>query len=231
MNRFIPNLAKICAPLRALLSKTKERKLGEEQEKAFQQTKEEIKHITEIKHFKKNQPLRIICDASKEGLGAVLQQKTDEGLQATHFASRFLTTFEQKYSINELELPAVVWAIENFRSYVYGVQFEVISDHKALTAILKGNRANKTYSSRLTRWIDRLLPFQFTVTHSPGRTIGMADYLSRHPSPSNQNIQIKAEELWNNWFTVNKIDCKNFVLNEQKRREAEIQPITEKATT
>ena len=119
MNRFIPNLAKICAPLRPLLSKTKERKLGEEQEKAFQQTKEEIKHITEIKHFKKNQPLRIICDASKEGLGAVLQQKTDEDLQATHFASRYLTTFEQKYSINELELPAVVWAIENFRSYIY----------------------------------------------------------------------------------------------------------------
>ena len=85
--------------------------------------------------------------------------------------------------------------IENFRNHVYGVQFEVISYHKALTAILKGNRANKTNSSRLTRWVDRLLPFQFTVKHSPGRTIGMADYLSRHPTPSNQNIQIKAEEL------------------------------------
>ena len=90
INRFIPNLAKICAPLRPLLSKTNEWKWGEEQEKAFQQIKE-IKHITEIKHFNKNQPLRIISDASKEGLGTVLQQKTDEGWQATHFASRFLT--------------------------------------------------------------------------------------------------------------------------------------------
>ena len=26
---------------------------------------------------------------------------------------------------------------------MYGIQFEIISDHNALTAILKGNRANK----------------------------------------------------------------------------------------
>ena len=71
---------------------------------------------------------------AKKDWEQVLQQKTDEGWQATHFASRFLTTFEQKYSINELELLAVVWAIENIRNYVYGVQFEVKSDHKALTA-------------------------------------------------------------------------------------------------
>ena len=144
MNRFITISAKICAPLRPLLSKINECKWEEEQENAFQQIKEETKHITEYKHFKKNQPLRIICDASKEGLGAVLQQKRVESWQATHCASSFLTTFEQKYSMNELELFAVVSAIENFRNYVYGVQFEIISEHKALTAILTGNRAKKT---------------------------------------------------------------------------------------
>ena len=130
-------------------------------------------------------------------LEAVLQQKSEEGCVATHFASRFLTTFEQKFSINELELLAVVWAIEKYRNYVYGTQFENISDHKALNTVLKGHRTNKTYSSRLKRWVDRLLPFQLSETHSPGRTIGMSDYLSRHPSPNNENNQIKAEELWN----------------------------------
>ena len=57
----------------------------------------------------------------------------------------------------------------------------------------------------------------------------MADYFSRHPSPSNQNSQIKAE-LWNNWFTVNKIDNKKIVLDQQKRQEATKQPIREKMT-
>ena len=168
---------------------TEQMDMGDEKEKAFQQIEKEIKQITEIKHFQKNQPLKIICDASREGLGAVLRQKTGKGWQATHFASSFLTNFDQKYSNNELELLAVVWTIENFRNYVYGTQFEVVSDHKALTSILKGNRANKTYSSRLTRWVDRLLPFQFTVTHSPARTVGMADYLSRHPSSSTKTTK------------------------------------------
>ena len=59
----------------------------------------------------------------------------------------------------------------------------------------------------------------------------MADYLSRHPSPSNQNLQIRAEELWNTWFSVNKVDCEKVVLDERKRKEDEHQPITEKAAT
>ena len=33
--------------------------------------------------------------------------------------------------------------------------------------------------------------------------MGMADYLSRHPAESNNNQKNKAEELWDNWFTVN----------------------------
>ena len=116
----------------------------------------------------------------------------------------FSTDFESKYSINELELLAVVWSVEYFRNYVYGVHFEIVSDHKALMSILSKNRGNKTYSSRLTRWVDRLLPFEFDVVHVPGRVLGIADYLSRHPSEMIGD-KISAEKLWLDWFTVNVI--------------------------
>ena len=78
-------------------------------------------------------PLRIVCDASKEGLAAVLQQKTDEGWQATHFASRVLTTVEQKNSINELKLLASSgqYRVLEIRKHVYGTNFDIRSDHKA----------------------------------------------------------------------------------------------------
>ena len=73
--------------------------------------------------------MRIICDASNQGLGAVLQQhQNNQKWKLVSFASRFLTRFESKYSINELELLAVVWTIEYFENYVYGVKFKVISD-------------------------------------------------------------------------------------------------------
>ena len=38
--------------------------------------------------------------------------------------------------------------------------------------------------------------------------MGMADYLSRHPSPLKGDTQF-AEELWNNWFTVNMLNSQS----------------------
>ena len=127
------------------------------------------------------------------------------GWKPISYASRFLTELQAKYSINELELLAVVWAIEHFKNYVYGEKFGVVSDHKTLQSVLKANKGNKTFSSRLTRWGDRLLPFDFSVIHAPGRTIGLADYLSRHPSDYCGST-VKAEEMFNSWFTINVVD-------------------------
>ena len=53
----------------------------------------------------------------------------------------------------------------------------------------------------------------------------MAAYLSRHPSPSNHNIKLKAEELGNNWFTVNETDVDKPVLVEHNKH-----PITGELT-
>ena len=99
------------------------------------------------------------------------------GWKPISYASRFLTELEAEYSINELELLAVVCAIEHFKNYVYGEMFRVVSDHKALQSVLKAIKGNKTFSSRITRWVYRLLPFDFSVVHAPGRTLGLADYL------------------------------------------------------
>ena len=217
MNRFIPNLAQLCFPLRPLLKKDKTWNWEEKHEKAFKEINEQVKRVTEVGHFKKSENIRIVCDASKAGLGAVLQQQDEIGWRPIHFASRFLTPLEENYSINELELLAVVWAIEHFKNYLYGIKFQVVSDHKALATVLKGNKGNKTYSNRLTRWVDRLLPFDFDIFHAPGRTIGIADYLSRHPSQI-EGESVKAKELWNNWFTVNHVNNVNSILAEEFTR-------------
>ena len=54
--------------------------------------------------------------------------------------------------------------------------------------------------SRLTRWLDRLIPFDFQVEHKPGAKIGLADYLSRHPSLEPQPVS-----TYDSMFTVAKI--------------------------
>ena len=36
--------------------------------------------------------------------------------------------------------------------------------------------------SRLTRWVNRLLPFNLKISHIPGKDMGFTDLLSRLPS-------------------------------------------------
>ena len=81
-----------------------------------------------------------------------------------------------------MELLALVWALEHFKYYLYGNKFKLQTDHQTLLSALKNNRGNKTYQSRLSRRVDRLLPFNFNIEHIPGKNMGFAVYLSRNPS-------------------------------------------------
>ena len=75
LNTFVPDLANISAPFRSILKKEAEWKWTRELEKAFLKVNQDVKKITELTHIKKDKKLRIICEASKHGLGAVLQQQ------------------------------------------------------------------------------------------------------------------------------------------------------------
>ena len=84
-----------------------------------------------------------------------------------------------KYSTNERELLGVVWA---FRIYLYDSDFERVTDYKALLVALSPNHINKTMHSRITRWVNRLLPSNFEFSHLPDKDMGFTDHLSRLPS-------------------------------------------------
>ena len=75
--------------------------------------------------------------------------------------------------MNIAELLAVVWSLEHFKYYLIGSHFTLQTDHQALISALKINRGNKTYHSRLTRWVDRLLPFHFKVENIAGKKHGI----------------------------------------------------------
>ena len=80
-----------------------------------------------------------------------------------------------------------MWSVEYFKYYLFGKSFTIITDHRALLSIMKEHRSNKSYNSRLTRWVDRLLPFDFTIEHIPGAKMGLVDYISRQ---SNQEGKV-----------------------------------------
>ena len=61
----------------------------------------------ELRHFDVNKDIRIVCNASYNGLGAVLEQISTEVWRPISFASRYLNDAEKRYYTNELEMLAV----------------------------------------------------------------------------------------------------------------------------
>ena len=175
LTKFIPNLAKLSEPLRPLLKKNPEAKNNKldwkaEHSSAFNNIKSKIHQIIENKHFDTTKQTRVKCDASAKGLGTCIEQKHNNEWHTIAFASRFLNKHESRYSTNELEFLAVVWSLEHLKHYLFGTEFTLQTDHRALPTAFNESLGNKTYQSRLTRWVDRLLPFNFNLEHIPGKT-------------------------------------------------------------
>ena len=97
---------------------------------AFEKLKTETVKITEKSHFDMKEKTRLKMDASHNGLGATLEQLQDDQWKTIASASRFSKNHEMKYSTNELELLGVVWATEQCRNYLYGAEFQIVTDHK-----------------------------------------------------------------------------------------------------
>ena len=109
LKKIIPNLDKISEPLRPLIKKENTNtgnklKWEDKHTTTFNKIKTQISKIIENKHFDVDKETRIKCDVSKLGLGASLEQKTNNIWHTIAFASRFLNSVEQRYSTNGLEL-------------------------------------------------------------------------------------------------------------------------------
>ena len=64
----------------------------------------------------------IYCDASYSGLGEVLMQEKN----VIAYASRQLKVHERNYPTHDLELAAVVFALKQWRHYLYGLSVRSI---------------------------------------------------------------------------------------------------------
>ena len=112
ISKFIPNLAQLCHLLRPFLRKSTKYIWTDAHTLYLNAIKTRIANHTENIHYNPQLETRIKCDASRSRLGAALEQLTVDGWKLISFASRFLNSSEERYSINALELLGVVWSIE-----------------------------------------------------------------------------------------------------------------------
>lgn len=140
-------------------------------------------------------PFVLHCDASQEGLGAVLYQRQQGKLVVIGYGSRTLTAPETNYHLHsgKLEFLAMKWAIcERFREYLYyAPSFTVYTDNNPLTYVLTTAKLNATTH----RWIAELADFNFSIKYRPGKANGDADGLSRMPLDMEQYMGTCSQEM------------------------------------
>ena len=82
-------------------------------------------------------------------LGAVLTQKDDFGRECVvAYASRSNNTAEANYSSYEGEAFVAVWAIADFRPYLYGQRFTLVTNYQPLRRFMESDKL----TDKLARW-------------------------------------------------------------------------------
>ena len=102
LSKFIRNLSQLCHQLRPLLKKNTKFVWTDELETNFQSIKNKVASATENTHYNPLLETWIKCDASRAGSRALLEQRSLTVWHTVAFASRFLNSNEERYSINEL---------------------------------------------------------------------------------------------------------------------------------
>jgi hypothetical protein len=157
--QYIGNFASIAAPLYALTKKDAEFKFGDKEKEAFELLKGALVQEPILRRPSWDLPFIVQTDASINGLGAILSQRTDCGDEyAVAYASRALSAAEKDWSAHEWEALAIIWAAETFRPYLYGQRFYVETDSLDLTWLRQTKKGG-----RLMRWGLRLSDFDFEI--------------------------------------------------------------------
>jgi transposase InsO family protein len=190
--KFVPRFSPIAKPLHKLTGKNVPYVWGEEQETAFQTLKDILcnEPLLQYPDFKKE--FIVTCDASSNEIGCVLSQGTIGKDLPVAYASRVLTTPEKNYSTIERELTAIVWACRQFRPYIWGRKFTIVTDHKPLTWIFRMNDP----SSIIMRMKLKLEEFDYTIVYKKGKENSNSDGLSRMYTGTEDNkcIRVVTEE-------------------------------------
>ena len=169
--RFIPESARVAAPLHALTHKGQAFVWCAGCEEAFQALKNALATEPILRlpnwellfdedgrpHLK--YPLHLHTDWSETAMGAVLSQVNEAGED------------------HPIECCALTWAFAKFRHYIHGYHFTVRTYHEALEWLASARYKN----AKLERWALRLLEFDFSIQYKKGCENVVADCLSRLP--------------------------------------------------
>ena len=175
--RYICQFADIAAPMYALTRKGASFAWTSECAQAFATLKDKLMTAPVLGYPRFDQDasqFKLQTDASAVGLGAILEQ---EG-HVVAYASRALTGPKRQYSVIQKECLAVVFALKQFRHYLLGRSFQLITDHAPLQWL-----SAQKMEGMLCRWALAMQEYDMQILYRKGALNTNADALSRRNWP------------------------------------------------
>jgi hypothetical protein len=197
--KFVKGFSQLCAPLIDLTRKGAF-EWNDEAQSTFEKMKKVMSTCLVLSLPDFSQPFILECDASGEGVGAVLMQNR----HPIAYESRKLRGTELMYTIYDKEMLAIMHALAKFRKYLVGAKFVVKTDHNSLKYFL----AQKDLKERKQKWVRKIQACNFDIEYVKGKNNVVANALSRRPSTySMSEIFIDWKSLLLVEYSKNKFAC------------------------
>lgn len=179
--KFIPRYSLIARPLTNLLRTGVKFEFCDREIEAFNELKAALVSKPVLKIYNPRAETELHTDASQLGFGMILLQKdpNDNKFHPVYYASMKTTPAEEKRTSYELEVLAIVKALEKFRVYLLNIPFTIVTDCQAFTMTM----SKKNLCVKVARWALFLAEFQYVIVHRPGKNMSHVDALSRNPLP------------------------------------------------
>ncbi|KAG5327796.1 POL3 protein, partial [Pseudoatta argentina] len=176
--KFIPEYSEIARPLSDLLKNDAMFRFDDEQKNAFQKLKTILSQEPLLKLYRVGADTELHADVSSYGFGAILCQRDDQDrlFHPVCYARWKTSEAESRYSSYELEVLAVIRALNKFRVYLLGIPFKIVTDCNAFVFTM----SKKDLCVRVARWALLLQEFDCTIEYRSGKAMRHVDALSRN---------------------------------------------------
>ena len=168
--RFVEWFSMIVAPMTRLLQHNVKFERNEKCQASFEKLKSFLTEASVLTQLTYGKEYVIFSDVSLHGLGCVLMQ---EG-KVVAYASRQLKLHEKNYSMHEMELATIVFALKIWKHYLYGEKCFIYTDHKSLKYLPSQGELNL----RQRRWMELIKDYDCMIDYHPGKANVVADALS-----------------------------------------------------